>query len=1199
MAQDIFEQLHAAVKQAESQGQRYDTKGNLLTSPKGALGEMQVMPKTAKDPGFGVAPAKGKDPDELARVGKDYLKAMVDKYGDTQKAVIAYNWGPKNTDNWLASGADPKALPAETQGYVARISKALGSDKLAPLPASKPAEPTESEKTMTNALQSGMSAQNMVKDAGPGYKAAMAMMFLADDKPKTEEDDIWKEAEAPVAEEPDAPSAFAGLDLGYQSPFLTQKPQVAQFAKGGEASSAAEDLAAMMPEMEDASPAPFMAFKSANKQTIGDRDLENMMVGLGTNSTTLGVNLSNMRQGDKDNLAQSLMAAYRQQMGDVSLNVNAIRPVNAPPGIYAGSLSAGIPVGNRDQVMVGVNGLRTPEESRITGYNVGYSGEVGPGRLNAMMMQPKDNPKDRSYQLQYQIPFKADGGMVYRAEGSPETGELTQAEIEAASRPAFVTSKSGIGRTAGPVSQALNSGAAYPAMARGIAETPYNVLGAPVDIATLALRPLGYKEEKPMMGSEWIKNKMTELGIRPGEETDPTLKGFRTAAELGSSVVNPAAPVRAAAQAVEKVGGKAADMLRRVTTPKADARAAEVAAVETPMQEVPALPPKEVSALPPKEMPEVVPVQEPVQLALPLREAAPAKKAKPVASSIYTPLPTENAPFVGRLDEYMASLPGPVQKQQLLNQLKGKFRDYEINRAEEAFKDLGATAKLTPSDALNRIKSVYDPSLYKTTVLPADQSSVNGYYRSMDNPFYNKDTDEGVHLGVIHLNQNVAPEVAQRQQAAHEASRAIKLMNNDYYMGRYPDQMDALQNYIKTSGVQLEPELATKIDKGVDQYRKISSYENEMNAAKDKLMYPNISPEYDVLHNKYADQSRLEDPTISNYSVRTKFEPYVVRDLAEQGNAWLVKNGYEPVKLPNYMEISMPSMHAMNTAPMGLSIHGAFQPVKEHIGMAEKNLNKFMKGTEDAFNKAIGQELPYMGQHASLGGGPSPIAFSRFSEHTTDIPGIGKTDGIYVHELQSDMLDDLRKMGTRGGAKEKDVEEYGDLTEKLKALEKTRAEAYTSGNNKLTEELDNQIVSASGRANILSKRIRNPQTDYGMQEAFAKMETGSKTTQQLMAKNAIAGAIQQGKSFVAFPGVESSQAQLYEKLPRTLKDVVKDLGPGFDMREVTLTSPDGNKSNHNAIVWGPEAAARIQKKGVPFATGGSVDKSNIDHRKYL
>jgi soluble lytic murein transglycosylase-like protein len=59
MAQQTFEEIVAAVKQAESRGKRYAADGKTLTtSPKGALGEMQVMPKTITDPGFGVIPAK-------------------------------------------------------------------------------------------------------------------------------------------------------------------------------------------------------------------------------------------------------------------------------------------------------------------------------------------------------------------------------------------------------------------------------------------------------------------------------------------------------------------------------------------------------------------------------------------------------------------------------------------------------------------------------------------------------------------------------------------------------------------------------------------------------------------------------------------------------------------------------------------------------------------------------------------------------------------------------------------------------------------------------------------------------------------------------------------------------------------------------------------------------------------------------------
>ena len=128
MAQQTFEELVAAVKQAESRGKRYTPEGKLTTSAKGALGEMQVMPKTVTDPGFGVVPAKDKSPDEIARVGRDYLQAMKQKYGDTEKALIAYNWGPGSTDKWIAAGAKPEALPQETKSYVERVKGLLGGN---------------------------------------------------------------------------------------------------------------------------------------------------------------------------------------------------------------------------------------------------------------------------------------------------------------------------------------------------------------------------------------------------------------------------------------------------------------------------------------------------------------------------------------------------------------------------------------------------------------------------------------------------------------------------------------------------------------------------------------------------------------------------------------------------------------------------------------------------------------------------------------------------------------------------------------------------------------------------------------------------------------------------------------------------------------------------------------------------------------
>ena len=47
---------------------------------------------------------------------------MLNKYGDTKLAAIAYNWGPGNTDKWLMAGADPAKLPRETQKYSADMA---------------------------------------------------------------------------------------------------------------------------------------------------------------------------------------------------------------------------------------------------------------------------------------------------------------------------------------------------------------------------------------------------------------------------------------------------------------------------------------------------------------------------------------------------------------------------------------------------------------------------------------------------------------------------------------------------------------------------------------------------------------------------------------------------------------------------------------------------------------------------------------------------------------------------------------------------------------------------------------------------------------------------------------------------------------------------------------------------------------------
>jgi hypothetical protein len=169
---------------------------------------------------------------------------------------------------------------------------------------------------------------------------------------------------------------------------------------------------------------------------------------------------------------------------------------------------------------------------------------------------------------------RADGGMVYRADGSPETGEqLTpqqieriaaqeSAEREAASNAAFIAQKSGIGRKAGPVSQALQSGQGQIEFLKGMTNVPQNILGAPMDISNMIANVYGGGVEKPFMGSEYLKEKSRAAGLGFKPSTDPTLAGFYGAGDLGSNLVNPAGVTRTGVKAAEKTG-EAAKMLAR------------------------------------------------------------------------------------------------------------------------------------------------------------------------------------------------------------------------------------------------------------------------------------------------------------------------------------------------------------------------------------------------------------------------------------------------------------------------------------------------------------------------------------------------------------------------------------------------------------------------------------------------------------
>ena len=127
-------QIHSYVKQASSKYgvpeelilaviKKESGFKNNLTSPKGAIGLMQLMPATAK--GFGVK--NPWDPQQNIDGGVRVLKTLLNYYnGDVMLALAGYNYGMGNVNDRLAGkprniNAIYDSLPFETRHYVKTV----------------------------------------------------------------------------------------------------------------------------------------------------------------------------------------------------------------------------------------------------------------------------------------------------------------------------------------------------------------------------------------------------------------------------------------------------------------------------------------------------------------------------------------------------------------------------------------------------------------------------------------------------------------------------------------------------------------------------------------------------------------------------------------------------------------------------------------------------------------------------------------------------------------------------------------------------------------------------------------------------------------------------------------------------------------------------------------------------------------------
>jgi len=1240
MAQQTFEELVAAVKLAESRGKRYKDDGKTLTtSPKGALGEMQVMPKTVLDPGFGVVPARDKSPDEIARVGVDYLQAMKQKYGDTDKALIAYNMGPGATDKWLASGAKPEALPAETRTYVQRVKGLLGKDVSRETMAKT--EPTPAEEIMTKALPAGTTAQAPkattmakmdIKSMPASYQAAFALAALADAQDE-EDDRVYNENK-----DTETSKFFADYKPVNHLASLDLSVAPITMADGGEVTERKDE------PFFDAASRTYVDVLTGRRTPITEKDFTAkeqmaMMDAVKKSQARGGKGRVDYEDYPDTKTAGPGYVDIRNTLGGFQYKQN-------PDGSTSISDKYdfhGPRVAEYEKMGTGEKFVKSAKNALVEFVKGGFSPRDLAGELGRAYIGSKGP------EVNIRIP-------VNRADGSPEEGErLTPQQIERlameSNTPAFIAQKSGIGRKAGNISSALNSGTAYPAMAAGASDVPYDLAGLPVDLTTMAMRPFGYSNQKPFLGSEYLKEKATDVGIRRPTPEDPTLKGFHTFGELAAGLASPGKVIEGA----QALKGAATDALagfkagykserpgmtgQRVDAPVQDDQAitnaifdnlagvnqqqiaADVAAGRLPQsvaprpellqaeQNIARLPadaqeqlrlfeeatarPRPVAIRRQGPAPEIV--QPPPTTAVAVTR--PAAQLPPPPPFVAPPVQVSaEFPFVGRLDEFAAGMTGPAQKEQLINQVKGKFREHDVARLEEALAGLGPKDKVTPAMLQESLANTYSPSRFRSVDVPAGNG---GMYNVHDNIFQaNKPI-----AGSMNLYLKETPETA----ALYGNYLAAKKAAEKVLYGRKPEDITVAVESLKNNPLTAKvPEINTLIDRmeaALPAYTKFGKMQDEVNHAENMIMYPVLYSENGFNFHREIDRRTapfLEGMTMAErnnamWPIRKQQETQLTEELMRKGSDKLVALGGDPIDVPAFMQrnANHPSPNLAGGSDQALitELKDITAPIKDGINAAMRKVRENIHTSYDKVYEELRPYTGYKGQHESVTNKEiNPIGFSRYTEHAVDMNG-KQLNGRHVHELQSDLAQDVKQLGPKNKSLEKDREELATLKSKLAGIDEL------DPTQKIEKaKLDNRIDTLERRITVTSPG------KYFLEQPFAGFETSPSVEMQLLMKNAIQATMRAGQDFVTFPGKESARPALYEKVLPNLKQAVKDLGgekAGFDIKPITLPNPGGTEPTVWGVVWSPETATKTLEKGIPFKKGGMVERKNDDNRRYL
>jgi hypothetical protein len=535
--------------------QESSSGANVKTSNAGARGPMQVLPATFKayNPQGNID-----DPYDNSVGGLRYIKDLFSKTNDLGLTAVGYYGGPKAIEKAKQGVAvsDPRNPNApNTLQYMEQVMGRTKGSQAQPTP--------RGNKPPVNPL-----IKQKITDLGPSYQAALALMAKADD---------LNEAREKIAEEEELASAGADFSQAKQmlaqikptSPFPVQEPR--RMAEGGLMSATI-------------APRPVLSSKDKAKQAEYQEKLKDYEAQRTTYNTAL----------DKYNT--EIYNPYKTKVDEYNKAVDAYQ--NVPLQQFGGNYvqGSGHSAGryydrnyyNRGGGMyiprapVAGDYLDAVDQYNIFSIKPGYYFESGfikgkPGFNQVAPTAP--NPFDLTAPIASVTQEELDAFSKQAQETAQQNAQLRGRAMQAVQDPSRFnfgsTALGDISGFAGTSTRLFADGGEVekkpePSMGekvkgtakeilRSMQYTPYDLLGAPVDIGNLALKGVDYvtgsklATEKPVGGSDYLIQKSRELGIAD----KPTGSTTETLTRLGTGIISPTAGPRAVVAAGKTVKGTA------------------------------------------------------------------------------------------------------------------------------------------------------------------------------------------------------------------------------------------------------------------------------------------------------------------------------------------------------------------------------------------------------------------------------------------------------------------------------------------------------------------------------------------------------------------------------------------------------------------------------------------------------------------